>query len=78
VLYFNDAKGRGKVLGSDGTVYFVHFAMIRGTGFRSLSAGQLVEYTPQFGVFNGREGLAAYDLARLTEADGSEINAEAG
>jgi cold shock CspA family protein len=76
VLYFNIPKGRGKTLGADRTVYFVHFSMIRGTGFRSLEAGQLIEFTPQFGVINGRDGWAAYDVARLAEADGTEIDGE--
>ena len=78
VLYFNNAKGRGKVLGSDRTVYFVHFAMIRAAGFRSLDAGQLVEFTPELLVINGQEGPAASDVARLAEADATELDAHAG
>ena len=44
VLYFDPAKGRGKVLTSDGTVVFVHFSAIVGPGFRSLAGGELVEF----------------------------------
>jgi cold shock CspA family protein len=75
VLYFDIAKGRGKVLGADRTVYFVHFSMLRGDGFRSIAGGQLVEFTPQFGSFNAGVGWAASDVARLSEADGTEFQA---
>jgi hypothetical protein len=71
VLYFDTAKGRGKVLGADRTVYLLTFGMLRGDGSRSIAGGQLVEFTPQFGSFNGREGWAASDAARLSEADGA-------
>jgi CspA family cold shock protein len=69
VLYYDKAKGRGKVLGSDRVVYFVHFSMIQGDGFRSLDDGQLVEFTARPGTFNGVPGVAAYDVARLTEGE---------
>ena len=72
VLYFDNAKGRGKVLGSDAVVYFVHFSMIHGSGFRSLDGGQLVEFTPQHGSFNGVLGVAAYELVRLAEDSDAE------
>jgi cold shock CspA family protein len=75
VLYFDIAKGRGKVLGADRTVYFLHFSMLRGDGFRSIAGGQLVEFTPRFGSFNAGEGWAASDAARLSEADGTEFQA---
>jgi len=67
VLYFDNAKGRGKVLGSDRAIYFVHFSMIQGPGFRALDGGQLVEFTPWPGSFNGVLGVAASQLVRLTE-----------
>jgi cold shock protein len=73
VLYFNNAKGRGKVLGADRNVYFVHFSMIQGSGFRSLAAGQLVEFRPESGSFNGVLGLGAYDL-RLVETSGDKTS----
>ena len=44
VLYFNSAKGRGKLLASDGTVVFVHFSAIAERGFRTLAGGELVEF----------------------------------
>ena len=67
VLYFSNPKGRGKVLGSDGVVYFVHFSMIQGPGFKSLDGGQLVEFTPQYGTFNSGPGMGALNVVRLTE-----------
>ena len=77
VLYFDMGKGRGKVLGADRTVYFLHFSMLRGDRLRSIAGGQLVEFTPWFGSFNSSEGWAASDTARLAEADGTELH-EAG
>ena len=75
VLYFDISKGRGKVLGADRTVYFLHFSMLRGDRFRSIAGGQLVEFTPRFGRSNAGEGWAASDAARLSEADGTEFQA---
>lgn len=73
VLYFNNAKGSGKVLGADRNVYFVHFSMIQSSGFRSLAGGQLVEFRPQSGSFNGVLGLGAYDL-HLVETSGDKTS----
>jgi cold shock CspA family protein len=72
VLYYNNAKGRGKLLGGDRVVYFVGFSAIRGSGYRSLRGGQLVEFAPMYGVINERLGWMAQDLAELSEIDGSE------
>lgn len=69
VLYFKNAKGHGKVLGADGTVYFMHFSMLRGDWFRSVAGGELLEFTPEFVTTNAGEQWAAYDAARLSEAD---------
>jgi len=72
VPYFDNMKGRGKVLGSDRVVYFVHFAMIQGDGFRSLDGGQLVEFTAWYGTFNTGPGMAANHLVRVTEGSTTE------
>jgi CspA family cold shock protein len=64
VLYFNPAKGRGKILGASGLIFFVHFSAIQDKGFRSLESGELVE----FSSIDGPRGLEARDVARLTEA----------
>ena len=78
VLYFNNAKGRGKVLGSDRVVYFVHFSMIRATGFRSIESGQLVEFTRQFAVVNGRECWVANEVMSLSDTGATESDTRAG
>lgn len=78
VLYFNSAKGRGKVLGRDRVIYFIHFSAIRGTGFRAVSGGTLVEFTPRFGVSNAGEGMLAYDVERLTENGTIDVGPEVG
>jgi CspA family cold shock protein len=44
VRWFNDAKGYGFIVGADGREVFVHYSSISSSGFRSLNAGQLVEY----------------------------------
>jgi CspA family cold shock protein len=66
-LYFDNSKGRGKLLGADGTVCFVHYSFIRASGFRSLDGGQLVEFRPQRGSYNGVEGIGAYDVTPVAE-----------
>ena len=68
VLHSNNPKGRGKVPGADCTIYFVHFGMVQ-EGWRPLNAGQLVEFTPEDLVINGRMGPAATLVVRLSEAD---------
>ena len=77
VLYYNDAKGRGKLLGADRIVYFVHFSAIRGVGYRSLRGGQLIEFTPLYGVINERTGWMARDLAALSDTAGQELGSSA-
>jgi CspA family cold shock protein len=44
VKWFNDAKGYGFIERADGDDVFVHYTAIEGTGFRSLSEGQEVEF----------------------------------
>ena len=46
VSQFSDTLGYGFISGADGLSYFVHYSGILGTGFRSLSIGQRVEFTP--------------------------------
>ena len=55
VKWFNEAKGFGFIVRSNGPDVFVHHSAIRGDGFRTLSEGQKVE----FEVVQGKKGPAA-------------------
>ncbi len=61
VKWFNDAKGYGFIERPDGDDVFVHYSAIVGTGFRSLSEGQEVE----FEVVDGPKGKQAANVAKL-------------
>ena len=52
VKFFNAEKGYGFISREDGDDVFVHFSNIMGTGYRSLEAGQQVE----FEIGPGRKG----------------------
>jgi hypothetical protein len=52
--------------------------MIHGCGFRSLAGGQLVEFRPQSGSFNGVRGLGAYDLQLVETSDDRTPSVSAG
>jgi CspA family cold shock protein len=58
VKWFNDAKGYGFIAREDGDDVFVHFSAIAGSGFRSLSEGQAVE----FDVVDGPKGTQAANV----------------
>lgn len=55
VKWFNDAKGYGFIVHSDGRDVFVHYSSIEGEGFKSLNQGQDVWYE----VEEGPKGLHA-------------------
>ncbi|MEW5915627.1 MAG: cold shock domain-containing protein [Gemmatimonadota bacterium] len=62
VKWFNDYKGIGFIRPADGRKdCFVHHSAIRGSGERSLSAGETVE----FEVVQGLGGPAAHNVMRL-------------
>lgn len=66
VKWFNDQKGFGFITGEDGKEVFVHYSAVAGTGFRSLSEGQAVEYE----VVMGPKGPQAANVRPLQPARG--------
>ncbi|RMD95576.1 MAG: cold-shock protein [Calditrichaeota bacterium] len=44
VKWFNDAKGYGFIQNEAGEDVFVHFRVIEADGFKSLTAGETVEF----------------------------------
>ena len=60
VKWFNDAKGYGFIERPDGDDVFVHYTAITGTGFRSLTEGQEVE----FDIVDGPKGKQAANVTK--------------
>jgi CspA family cold shock protein len=60
VKWFNDAKGFGFITQEGGEDVFVHFSAIQGSGFKSLSEGDSVE----FEVTRGPKGLQAANVRK--------------
>lgn len=63
VKWFNDAKGFGFITLDDGSKdCFVHHTAIQGTGFKSLSEGDRV----QFDIVQGQKGPAAQNVVKIS------------
>jgi CspA family cold shock protein len=62
VKWFNAAKGYGFIERAQKRDVFVHYTAIRGSGHRSLEAGQRVEFT----VLQGVKGPQAEDVVVLS------------
>lgn len=60
VKWFNDSKGYGFIQRLEGDDVFVHFSAIEVEGFRTLSAGESVE----FELRNSDEGIQAANVIR--------------
>lgn len=58
VKFFNSEKGFGFISREDGDDVFVHYSNIQGSGYRSLEAGQQVE----FEIGPGRKGDEAQNV----------------
>lgn len=64
VKWFNNAKGWGFIVpDGGGDDIFVHFSAVNGTGYKTLIAGQLVN----FDLEKGERGLHAANVVALTE-----------
>jgi cold shock protein len=60
VKWFNDAKGFGFITQDGGADIFVHHTAIQGSGFKSLSEGDKVE----FDIVKGQKGPAAGNVRK--------------
>ena len=61
VKWFNETKGFGFIEQDSGPDVFVHFSAIGGTGFKTLTEGQAVE----FDVQTGQKGPQAANVTPL-------------
>ena len=61
VKWFNESKGFGFIEQESGPDVFAHHSSIKGSGYKSLSEGQRVE----FGIAQGEKGLQAVDIVAV-------------
>ncbi len=61
VKWFNNSKGYGFITQEGGDDVFVHFSAIQQEGYRSLNAGEEV----QFDLVNGDKGLQAANVSKV-------------
>ena len=62
VKWFNNAKGYGFILSSDGTTdIFAHYSAITMEGYKTLKAGQEVTYD----LVEGEKGLHATNISTI-------------
>lgn len=66
VKWFNNAKGWGFIVSEEGGEdIFVHFSTIQGTGYKTLTAGQSVDFT----VEKGERGLHAINVVAIESCE---------
>lgn len=66
VKWFNNAKGWGFIVPENSNEdIFVHFSSIEGTGYKTLTAGQTVNFTLQ----KGERGLHAMEVTAIEMAE---------
>ena len=61
VKWFNESKGFGFIAQESGPDVFVHFSAIVGTGFKTLTEGQQVEFV----VTEGPKGPQAENIVAI-------------
>jgi CspA family cold shock protein len=61
VKWFNDQKGYGFITVDGGSDVFVHYSAILGSGFKTISEGDSVE----FEVEQGRKGMKAINVKKI-------------
>ncbi len=61
VKFFNETKGFGFITQDSGPDVFVHYSAISGSGFKTLSEGQRVQFT----VSQGKKGPQADNVTAL-------------
>ncbi len=61
VKWFNESKGFGFIEQESGPDLFAHYSEIQGSGFKTLTEGQKVEFT----VGQGQKGPAAQNITPL-------------
>ena len=59
VKWFDNAKGYGFIVSPAGDDVFVHYRVIEGEGYRSLSEGQVVEFV----ATQGEKGWQASEVS---------------
>jgi CspA family cold shock protein len=62
VKWFNNTKGYGFIAQEEGEDVFVHYSAIQQDGFRSLNAGEEV----QFDIIAGQKGLQAANVIKIS------------